>query len=241
MRAGMSDASNAAPSCRPSTSGVRRRAATIVSGSSAWTTAMENAPRTRRSMDRVAAASDAPPAISCSMRWAITSVSVAEAMVWPDASSSARSSAWFSMIPLWIRARRPLQSVWGCAFSGVGLPWVAQRVCPRAARLGPAGAAPTSSPSLATESVPPAARSRQTASPTTRATPAESYPRYSSWCSAPSSRGRASASPVTPMMPHMRIQVTCGPAARWARAPPARRRRDGPPPRRPGIRRATRP
>ena len=52
----------AAP-CRrasPSTSGVVRRAATIVSGSSAETTAMENAPRTRRNMERVASASGRP-------------------------------------------------------------------------------------------------------------------------------------------------------------------------------------
>ncbi len=58
IRAGMSDASRAMPSCNPSTSGVERRAATIVSGSSAETTAMENAPRTRRNMERVASASD---------------------------------------------------------------------------------------------------------------------------------------------------------------------------------------
>ena len=97
------------------------------------TTAMENAPRSRRSMARVASASEAPPAICCSIRWASTSVSVAEVMVCPAASSSARSSAWFSMIPLWIRARRPVQSVCGWAFSAVGLPWVAQRVWPMAA------------------------------------------------------------------------------------------------------------
>ena len=67
------------------------------------------------------------------MRWAITSVSVAEVKVWPPASSPARSTAWFSMIPLWMRATRPVQSVWGWAFSSVGLPCVAQRVCPIAA------------------------------------------------------------------------------------------------------------
>ncbi len=43
---------------------------------------------------------------------------------------------------------------------------------------------------------------------TTMATPAESYPRYSSWCRAPSRRGMASDSPVTPMMPHIRTQAT---------------------------------
>ena len=129
----MSDANRAMPSCNPSTSGVERRAATIVSGSSAEMAAMENAPRTRRNMERVASDSDAPAAISCSIRCAITSVSVAEVSVCPAASSSARSSAWFSMMPLWMMARRPVQSVCGWAFSAVGLPWVAQRVWPMAA------------------------------------------------------------------------------------------------------------
>ena len=96
-----------------------------------------------------------------SIRWAITSVSVAEVRVCPLASSSARSSAWFSMIPLWTRARRPVQSMCGWAFSAVGLPWVAQRVCPMAAAW-PVGASAVSSASLATESVPPAARARHT-------------------------------------------------------------------------------
>ena len=66
-------------------------------------------------------------------------MSVAETSVWPAASSSVRSSAWFSMIPLWMRARRPVQSMWGWAFSAVGPPWVAQRVCPMAAAC-PVGA-----------------------------------------------------------------------------------------------------
>ena len=83
------------------------------------------------------------------------------------------------MMPLWIRASRPVQSTWGWAFSTVGPPWVAQRVCPMAAAC-PAGASAVSSASLATELVPPAARARQTeaAGPsgpsTTMATPAES-------------------------------------------------------------------
>ena len=52
----------------------------------------------------------------------MTSVSVADVMTWPSASSWVRSSAWFSIIPLWIRASRPEQSRWGWAFSGVGCP-----------------------------------------------------------------------------------------------------------------------
>ena len=82
------------------------------------------------------------------------------------------------MIPLWMRASRPVQSRWGWAFSTVGPPWVAQRVCPMAAAC-PVGASFVNSPSLATEFVPPAARARQTAfapsdPSTTMATPAES-------------------------------------------------------------------
>ena len=34
------------------------------------------------------------------------------------------------MMPLWTTTMRPVQSRWGCAFSSVGRPWVAQRVCP---------------------------------------------------------------------------------------------------------------
>src|SRR3989304_4446847 len=33
-------------------------------------------------------------------------------------------------MPLWTTTRFPPQSVWGCAFSSEGRPWVAQRVCP---------------------------------------------------------------------------------------------------------------
>ncbi len=121
-RAGMSEASNATPSRRPRTSGVARRAATIVSGSSACTTAMEKAPRTAPSAARVASASASPSAMWSSMRWATTSVSVAERMVWPPATSSARRAAWFSMIPLWMTARRPVQSRWGWALSDGGVP-----------------------------------------------------------------------------------------------------------------------
>ena len=49
-------------------------------------------------------------------------------------SARSRSTAWFSMIPLWMMASRPVQSRWGWAFSGVGCPWVAQRVWPIPAR-----------------------------------------------------------------------------------------------------------
>ena len=131
----------------------------------------------------------------------------------------------------------------------VGPPWVAQRVCPMAAAW-PVGASAVSSASLATESVPPAARARQTAVPSARppwrrrpsrspGTPAGAAP--------PRRSGMASASPVTPMMPHIGTQATW---ATWALRPglgrsapgrPRRRRRAGPPRRRPGPPPAPRP
>lgn len=46
------------------------------------------------------------------------------------ALSSSRSSAKFSMMPLWTMAIRPSQLVWGWALTTEGLPWVAQRVWP---------------------------------------------------------------------------------------------------------------
>ena len=137
---------------------------------------MEKAPRTRRSVERTAASSVAPSppaASSASMRCAITSVSVSDVRTCPAATSSARSAAWFSMMPLWMMATRPVQSRCGCAFDSSGWPWVAQRVWPMAAAW-PWGAKRVSSPSRATEVVPPAARARQMAPSTTMATPAES-------------------------------------------------------------------
>ena len=48
----------------------------------------------------------------------------------PACSSSVRSSAKFSMIPLWMTATRPAASRCGWALRSVGRPWVAQRVWP---------------------------------------------------------------------------------------------------------------
>ena len=169
----MSEARKVTPSSSPSTKGVSRHAATIVSGSSAEITAIEKDPRRRRNTDRVASASDNPPASWSSIRCTITSVSVPDVIVCPPATTSSRSDAWFSMIPLWISATRPVQSTCGCAFSSVGDPCVAQRVCPMAAAW-PAGAEAVRSASVATDVLAVAARARQTPPSTTRATPAES-------------------------------------------------------------------
>jgi hypothetical protein len=168
----MSEASSAAVSVKPTTSGVWRRAATMTSGSSALITAMDIDPRRILSTARIDSTSVLPVAMCSSMRWTTTSVSVSEVNVCPLASRRSASSAWFSMIPLWMIARRPVQSRWGWAFWVVGRPWVAQRVWPIPVRL--AGAAATSVSSSATEWVPTAARTRQMAPGSTTATPAES-------------------------------------------------------------------
>ena len=53
---------------------------------------------------------------------------------WPRASSSARSGAKFSMMPLWMTATVPVQSTCGWALRSLGAPWVAQRVWPMPVR-----------------------------------------------------------------------------------------------------------
>ena len=60
----------------------------------------------------------------------MTSVSVWLVNACPRPSSSSRSSAKFSMMPLCTTATRPSQEVWGCAFASLGRPCVAQRVWP---------------------------------------------------------------------------------------------------------------
>ena len=74
-----------------------------------------------------------------SIRWASTSVSVSDSSWWPSAMSRSDSSTWFSMMPLWTRARSPVQSAWGWALPSFGRPWVAHRVWPMPAD-GSAGA-----------------------------------------------------------------------------------------------------
>ena len=66
----------------------------------------------------------------------MASVSVSDSKVWPRASSSARSSMKFSMMPLWMTVRSPVQSAWGWALRSLGRPCVAQRVWPRPALRG---------------------------------------------------------------------------------------------------------
>ena len=114
------------------------------SGSSAQTTAMENEPRTHpeRRADRLGQRRARPPAAPRPGGRGPRCRSPRPSCARPPPARSA-SSAWFSMIPLWTTARRPVQSKRGWAFSIEGWPWVAQRVWPIPVR-GPAGAAPAS-------------------------------------------------------------------------------------------------
>src|SRR5918994_7313070 len=105
------------------------------------------------------------------------------------------------MIPLWITATRPEQSRWGWAFRSVGCPWVAHLVCP--IPLAPLSTVSDPSARSSASSFP-AFRTTWTSPPSSTATPAESYPRYSSRRSPSSRIGSACWFPAYPTIPHMR-------------------------------------
>ena len=133
MNAATSEPTNISPSPTPSTSGVERRAATIVPGSSALANTSVKWPSRRRSTASTEATKS--PAVSPCAYWratrcTATSVSVSLANSTPAASSSRRSAAKFSMIPLWTTAILTAASLCGWALRSVGRPWVAQRVWP---------------------------------------------------------------------------------------------------------------
>ncbi len=101
------------------------------------------------------------------------SVSVSLLNSTPLPSSSARSLAKFSMMPLWMTAIRPSVERCGCALRSVGPPWVAHRVCPMPvlpSAIPGAGSSASAFSRLA--SLP--ARLAVSRSPLTMATPAES-------------------------------------------------------------------
>ena len=138
-----------------------------------------------------------PPAIRpsrrrSSIRCATSSVSVSDARVCPSFSRRARSCWKFSMMPLWITATVPEQSRCGWALRCVGAPCVAHRVWPIA--TVPGGCPPSSSAVTSSESFP--ARLTTVRSPSSTATPAESYPRYSRRRSPSRTIGRASSGPT---------------------------------------------
>ena len=108
MNAATSEARKFSPSPTPTTSGLLRRAATTRSGSSPSIATSVNAPCSRPQTCCIASVSVPPSASAASTRWAAISVSVSERSSWPAASSSARSAAKFSMIPLCTSATRPV-------------------------------------------------------------------------------------------------------------------------------------
>ena len=125
------------------------------------------------------------------MSCAATSVSVSDVNRTPSASSPALRMAKFSTMPLWITASLP--ATCGCAFTSVGPPWVAHRVCPMAAVDSGSGRRSSSSTRFA--SLPAFFAVASVPVGLTSATPAESYPRYSRRRSPSSttSRGRSLA------------------------------------------------
>ena len=89
----------------------------------------------------------------------------------------------------------------GCAFTRLGSPWVAQRVWPMP--QVPVRVRPWSVLSARWYSLPVAFTTSASASPSRTASPAESYPRYSSLDSPSSRIGAACRRPVNPTIPHM--------------------------------------
>ncbi len=130
MNAATSEPMKFSPSPMPTTSGELRRAATTRLGSSASTATRVNAPSSRWHNVRIASVRSPPATSAFSSRWAAISVSVSESSSSPDASTSDRRVAKFSMMPLCTSATRPVAPRWGWALASVGAPWVAQRVCP---------------------------------------------------------------------------------------------------------------
>ena len=218
-------------------------------------TAMEKAPRTRRSMRRVASARRASASLaSCSsMRWAMTSVSVPEVNVCPLATKPACSSSVVLDDPVVDEGEAA-----GAVGVGVGV------LLGRVAVGGPAGVpdgrvrADAGAPAVRWRARSPGqgCRRRGPAWPGLAGPPdgavghhGDARPSRTPGTRAgggpPRRSGTASASPVTPMMPHMVTQATwaslgaCGSPPTWApAAPPARGRS---PPRRPDATRSCRP
>src|SRR4029078_7000916 len=107
------------------------------------------------------------------------------------------------MIPLWTTTIRPVQSRCGWAFSSVGRPCVAQRVCPMP--YSPAtGFRRMGSSRL--RSFPEARRTVRHFPPCRTAIPAESYPRYSRRLKPSRMMGTAFCCPMYPTIPHILVE-----------------------------------
>ena len=152
----------------------------------------------------------------------MTSVSVWLRKGNPSASSSRRRASWFSMTPLWTTATAgsPRPPTCGWAFRSLAGPWVAHRVwlIPHDPAAGSRSRA-----SSRTRTLP--ARFRTTRrSPSRVATPALSYPRYSSRRRPATRIGLASCVPMYPTIPHIGTFLS-----RFRRGTPTRSRAAGAP------------
>ena len=184
----------------PRRSGLPLRAATIFPGSRALTTAIPYVPSILARAPATASSRESHSRKARSMRWTSTSVSVSLRKTYPRSRSRGRWRAALSMMPLWTRAMSRAGETCGCAFAWFGTPCVAQRVC--AIPHEPSGKRPFSASSsfaifpgrFSTASPPPAS---------TTASPAESYPRYSSRLRPSSRIGPARRGPTYPMIPHI--------------------------------------
>src|SRR5664279_5592389 len=107
------------------------------------------------------------------------------------------------MIPLWTRAIVPpaQDATCGCALTSVGGPWVAHRLCPMPA--APVGL--DSSKAAANSTSLPARLITVLRSARNRATPAESYPRYSIRLRPSTSTGNTLLPLTHPTIPHIRV------------------------------------
>ena len=178
MKAATSDPRKFSPSPRPTTSGLLRRAPTTTPGWSACTASSVKAPSRPLTTWRIASVRSPAVSYARASSWATTSVSVSDRNVTPSACRPDLSAWKFSMMPLWISASLPSSPPrWGWALASVGPPWVAQRVCPMPVLEPGIGSASIAAVRLASL---PARLRVATWVPSTSATPAESYPRYSS-------------------------------------------------------------
>ena len=127
-------------------------------------------------------------------------MSVSLTKVTPSAISFARSSSAFSTMPLCTTAIRPAASVCGWALRSLGSPWVAQRVWAMPILPG-LGSSPIAARRSSTR---PTAFVVRNALRWATASPAESYPRYSSRARPSTRIFDAGRVPTYPTMPHIR-------------------------------------
>ena len=164
----LSEPRNISLSPNPTASGAPWRAPIISSLWPAKIIAIAYAPCSRVRQACAASRGDSPRLRLRSTICATVSLSVSVLNTWPSRSSSARSSTWFSMMPLCTIETSAVPC--GCALPSVGAPCVAQRVWPMPV-VPPSGRRSSTVPRWASL---PSARRRSMCPLTRVATPAES-------------------------------------------------------------------